>query len=246
MSRFPRMRTSHYIKGFSMVELLVVVAIIGTLASLVISSYGGILRRSLQTKCLSNLKQIGTGMMMYVGDNDGGYPYTTDSADTNNTGSVMWTKKLGPYLPQRGNNDTSPESPVFICPAAVYTGYQNSKLSRTYTSTGAILYFTSSSSSGTAQGPARKTATVEKPSLTIMVVEGKQPSSGGASCNSATTWPVAQADLQAATTDATTSLDFRHDSRMNMIYADGHVGTLPFRDRASVTKPMWEGRYYTN
>jgi prepilin-type processing-associated H-X9-DG protein len=41
------------------------------------------------------------------------------------------------------------------------------------------------------------------------------------------------------------NLDFRHSDQINALYADGHVGTIPFTERQeSVTRSNWEGRNF--
>ncbi len=62
-------------RGFSLIELLVVIAIIAVLASLLFPVYAGVKGKARQTKCLSNLKQVGAALMMYVHDWNDTYPY---------------------------------------------------------------------------------------------------------------------------------------------------------------------------
>jgi prepilin-type N-terminal cleavage/methylation domain-containing protein/prepilin-type processing-associated H-X9-DG protein len=60
--------------GFTLIELLVVIAIIAILASILFPVFAQAREKARQASCMSNLKQIGTGWIMYAGDYDGGYP----------------------------------------------------------------------------------------------------------------------------------------------------------------------------
>lgn len=63
-------------RGFTLIELLVVIAIIAILAAILFPVFAQAREKARMTACLSNLKQIGTGTMMYVQDFDEHYPNT--------------------------------------------------------------------------------------------------------------------------------------------------------------------------
>jgi prepilin-type N-terminal cleavage/methylation domain-containing protein/prepilin-type processing-associated H-X9-DG protein len=64
-------RGSH---GFTLIELLVVIAIIAILAAILFPVFAKARERGKATTCLSNLKQIGTGLAMYADDYEGVLP----------------------------------------------------------------------------------------------------------------------------------------------------------------------------
>lgn len=64
-------------RGFTLIELLVVVAIIGILASLLMPVLSTVRRKAKVVVCLNNLKQVGTGLISYTGENDGYFPAGT-------------------------------------------------------------------------------------------------------------------------------------------------------------------------
>jgi prepilin-type N-terminal cleavage/methylation domain-containing protein len=56
-------------KSFTLVELLVTLAIIGILAALLLPALNSSRRRAQQIACVGNLKQIGLALNMYLSDN---------------------------------------------------------------------------------------------------------------------------------------------------------------------------------
>src|SRR5580765_8418550 len=84
MIRFP-LRSLRFTVAFTLIELLVVIAIIGILASLLMPAFSRAKGKALDTKCISNLRQIGIGLVIYADENQGRLPFAervpTDPVD---------------------------------------------------------------------------------------------------------------------------------------------------------------------
>jgi prepilin-type N-terminal cleavage/methylation domain-containing protein/prepilin-type processing-associated H-X9-DG protein len=109
-------------QGFTLVELLVVIAIIATLAAIATLSSQRMIANAASTKCVSNLRQIGTAMGTYVTENSGKIPY---SNDPNTIGFSHWTAPLPKLLdvgegsvkfPLRTDYDKATAVHPFNCP----------------------------------------------------------------------------------------------------------------------------------
>ena len=62
------------LRGFTLTELLVVIAVIGVLTAMLIPSVGLVQSQALTTNCQSNQRQMMSGILAYIGENEGFVP----------------------------------------------------------------------------------------------------------------------------------------------------------------------------
>lgn len=97
-------------KGFSLVELLVVIAVIGILAAISFPIFGNVKNSAMITKSLSNLRQIATAMQVYSSDNNGLYPPGYRPSP-----ETLWYQEIEKYLNFKTYSDNDGGN-IFISP----------------------------------------------------------------------------------------------------------------------------------
>jgi prepilin-type N-terminal cleavage/methylation domain-containing protein/prepilin-type processing-associated H-X9-DG protein len=98
----PRVRKS----AFTLIELLVVIAIIAILAAILFPVFAQARERARMSACISNMRQLGTSLMLYVQDYDETFPYdrfhapgvNQDLAATKGKFTYVWKNAISPYL----------------------------------------------------------------------------------------------------------------------------------------------------
>ena len=109
--------------GFTLIELLVVTAVVAILAGILFPTFSRCRRAAQARTCVSNLRQIGMGLRMYVQDYDEHYPNpamfcarVTNPLNANDTpggsaGPGRWATWLFDIYPYVKNWD------IFSCPS---------------------------------------------------------------------------------------------------------------------------------
>ena len=99
-------------EGFTLVELLVVIAVIGLLASIVLVSMGSARQKARDARRQADIRQIGTAMELFYSDNGEKYLSTTGGANA--------VTAIGTYLPAvpKDPQDVSPQQYMWAANSA--------------------------------------------------------------------------------------------------------------------------------
>ncbi len=253
------MNNSPLKRGFTLIELLVVIAIISILAAILFPVFGRARENARRSACQSNLKQIGLGLMQYLQDNDGIYPffstsglagYRAPSALLSLPGAVSgatnddvkWSHLIHPYLKS---------TQIFVCPNRADARSMGRNVSY-----GMNFQYLSYSRTGPTFYVARDSA-IEVPSETIAIADSQGTGSGAylkdGEANDATrelnhgysldpaSGAAALPTNHASSTGTIFSLiSTRHFEGGNVAFADGHVKWLK-RDLLMRDSTLWNG-----
>ena len=196
-------------RGFTLLELLATVAIIGLLAALIFPAMGGVRDRANAAGCASNLRSIGGLMTIYAADHDGYLPIQRDEP-ANVWPFSTWMGALAPYAgvtikPTSSFNDmlSGVFSGVFRCP-----GKKDWHLVGTgVTDANRLSYAMNSFDINSTKGVQRKLASIQEPTRTLLVAD-----------TGMAYYVVANSDYMYNSFKA-----LRHQKADNVLFCDGHV-----------------------
>jgi prepilin-type N-terminal cleavage/methylation domain-containing protein/prepilin-type processing-associated H-X9-DG protein len=110
-------------RAFTLIELLVVIAIIAILAAILFPVFAQAREKARQVSCLSNERQIGTALMLYIQDYDEKYPQehpaTGDPVKDDNNAQLEEEDYGSPFdkiLPYVGSSDAA-KTQLYLCPS---------------------------------------------------------------------------------------------------------------------------------
>ncbi|MCD6361536.1 MAG: DUF1559 domain-containing protein [Armatimonadetes bacterium] len=99
-------------RGFTLIELLVVIAIIAILAAILFPVFAKAREKARQSSCLSNIKQLSLGMLMYMSDYDGRFPrgdsYAWGDGHYPSQPYGAWADQVQPYIKN---------VQIYVCPS---------------------------------------------------------------------------------------------------------------------------------
>jgi len=199
----------HRRSGFTLVELLVVIAVLAVLAALLFPVLQSARHKAWEATCASNLRQLGVAVEMYAQDHDERFPpsYVLGASPY-----ASWREAVQPYAVSRD---------LLGCPAWEHRGAKAGELPPELQATYAMNAWLSppdlTAAGGAAGGPVGL-GSVEQPAGTVMLCDA-----GYSNVPVALDWDhylTLGMQEQVLPTE-------RHHDAANFCFVDGHVKKLP-------------------
>ncbi len=183
--------------GFTLIELLVVIAIIAILAAILFPVFARAREKSRQASCLSNVKQLALGNLMYAQDYDErSLPYTTGMSGS----GYNWFELVQPYTKNWN---------IIVCPSQ--------SIATPWSGVWRISYGINRNASCLGDAPATagpNLATITLPAETGMITDVR------AHDNESEAFPTFYSAVNGAWGDVISS---RHNEGSNFAFYDGHA-----------------------
>jgi prepilin-type N-terminal cleavage/methylation domain-containing protein/prepilin-type processing-associated H-X9-DG protein len=228
--RFPSRR------GFTLIELLVVIAIIAVLAAILFPVFARARENARRASCMSNLKQIGLGLLQYTQDYDektplswfapSGYGGDASKPISSGTDAYKWMDAIYPYVKSEQ---------IFDCPSDtfvkdMYTDRKNTE----YSFRNGYRYGSYADNHVYSDNPAWSVsgvalAAIEAPATTVWAADSvplPAPSTNVYSFEFS--WPNvgAQPSITVGSPNRLDKIAERHLDTTNVLFCDGHVKSL--------------------
>ena len=106
-----RTRHSKRSRAFTLIELLLVIAVIAILAGLLLPALARSKAKARTVACLNNVKQVALGFRMWADDNNGHFPWAVDFAEGGSKDSPVWAD----HFRACSNELVAPN--ILVCPS---------------------------------------------------------------------------------------------------------------------------------
>lgn len=199
--------------AFTLVELLVVMALLAVLAAVASAGYQRARDTSHATRCLATMRQLGSAIQLWSADRNGEWPRSSHSAFA--ARSHGWPREILPYLgAPDGRLTPEVRRKYFHCPSDSRTNGSSYGLN--------VFLELDPASDDYAGAPRtwRRAASLPAPGRTILLAEIKSESSADHVMAHFWSGPTAGSEVAAE----------RHHGRSNFVFADGHAALLAIED----------------
>ncbi|MED5470987.1 MAG: type II secretion system protein [Verrucomicrobiota bacterium] len=233
--------------GFTLIELLVVITIIAILASASVPVFNMVKEGANSSNSKANLRNIGTALKAYQGENDGKYP-AIESSNPEIEYLDNWVSEL-----VVATNETidieelrrDPRTKDFVSPGIKWNTpsggyYKPENIYNTYAATDALLGYDADDNLSPDRG--RHTSGIERLSETLLLVESQQEGSSP-NCRGWISWDQASSDLSGGEETATI-VDFRYKKSVNALMGDNSVQSFTETTAPQLREWNWAGEDY--
>ena len=241
------MKHPHSKNGFTLVEVLVVTAIIGLLAAILFPVFSSVRESARTASCASNLKQIGMAISLYVQDNNQRYPLIAQQDGLTWVDTVhRYAKSADVFVcPSAENGEYvpggSPQSPIIMGTAGPQYGDNGSyDMVTPFVEKQTVTTETGWTSTYRVQPQSLSATKYRSPSSTILVLDGGDTThyfhNNYAALNPGIDSIHTVADLKDG------GVLERHKEGVNLLYVDGHVKRQGLEQLTSTPRWRHDGR----
>jgi len=214
-----------YCRGFTLVELLVVVSIIALLISILLPALGAAREVAQKVVCLANQKQIGLAVEMYKGDYEGLVPVRSFADNPPEPAHRFWHSRMvaEDYLPL---ND------VFFCPSSPVPSLADSQVLEDQTLEefttvqaeiyGMRIWTPADPDDATDIYKPHKSLKIDNPAAFFVIADSWVNNDSFPDRGPGPGYTISQAKPSGQTQ---WGVDLRHNGAANAVFADGHAAT---------------------